>query len=96
MEKQWGIPLGTINPKPGLHTIALWNAFSEAKVKAMFVLCTNPAHSLPNVNIYTEGMKRTDNFMVLSEPFIVMSFCRRLSGARREAPTDVRRGDTLF
>jgi len=70
LEKQWGIPLGTINPKPGLHTIALWNAFSEAKVKAMFVLCTNPAHSLPNVNIYTEGMKRTDNFMVLSEPFM--------------------------
>lgn len=70
VEKQWGIPAGTIAPKPGLHTIALWNAFSEGKVKAMFVLCTNPAHSLPNVNIYTEGMKRTDNFMVLSEPFM--------------------------
>ncbi len=70
VEEQWGLKKGTINPKPGLHTIALWNAFSEAKVKAMFVLCTNPAHSLPNVNIYTEGMKRKDNFMVLSEPFM--------------------------
>ena len=44
LERQWGIPAGTIAPKPGLHTIALWNAFSEGKVKAMFVLCTNPAH----------------------------------------------------
>ena len=70
VEKQWGLKPGTINPKPGLHTIALWNAFSEAKVKAMFVLCTNPAHSLPNANIYLEGMKRKDNFMVLSEPFM--------------------------
>ncbi len=70
VEEQWGLKKGTINPKPGLHTIALWNAFSEAKVKAMFVLCTNPAHSLPNVNIYKEGMKRKDNFMVLSEPFM--------------------------
>ncbi len=70
VEEQWGLKKGTINPKPGLHTIALWNAFSEGKVKAMFVLCTNPAHSLPNVNIYTEGMKRKDNFMVLSEPFM--------------------------
>ena len=70
VEKLWGLKPGTINPKPGLHTIALWNAFSEGKVKAMFVLCTNPAHSLPNVNIYTEGMKRKDNFMVLSEPFM--------------------------
>ncbi|MEN8190409.1 MAG: nitrate reductase [Thermodesulfobacteriota bacterium] len=70
VEKQWGLKPGTIAPKPGLHTVALWNAFSEAKVKAMFVICTNPAHSLPNVNIYTEGMKRKDNFMVLSEPFM--------------------------
>ena len=70
VEKQWGLEPGTINPKPGLHTVALWNAFSESKVKAMYVLCTNPAHSLPNVNIYTEGMKRKDNFMVLSEPFM--------------------------
>ncbi len=70
VEEQWGLKKGTINPKPGLHTIALWNAFSEGKVKAMFVLCTNPAHSLPNINIYTEGMKRKDNFMVLSEPFM--------------------------
>ena len=70
LERQWGLKAGTINPKPGLHTIALWNAYSEAKVKAMFVICTNPAHSLPNVNIYTEGMKRDDNFMVLSEPFM--------------------------
>ena len=36
----------------------------------MFVVCSNPAHSLPNVNIYLEGMKRKDNFMVLSEPFM--------------------------
>ncbi len=70
LEKQWGLEPGTIAPKPGLHTIALWNAFSEAKVKAVFVLCTNPAHSLPNANIYLEGMKRDDNFMVLSEPFM--------------------------
>ncbi len=70
LEKQWGLKPGTIAPKPGLHTIALWNAFSEGKIKAMFVLCTNPAQSLPNVNMYTEGMKRKDNFMVLSEPFM--------------------------
>ncbi len=70
VEKQWGLKPGTINPKPGLHTIAMWDAFGEARVKALFVLCTNPAHSLPNVNKYTEGMKRQDNFMVLSEPFM--------------------------
>ncbi len=70
VEKLWGLKPGTINPKPGKHTIALWNAFSEGKVKALLVLNTNPAHSLPNVNIYTEGMKRKDNFICLSEAFM--------------------------
>lgn len=70
VEKLWGLKAGTIAPKPGMHTIALWNAFSEGKVKALLVLCTNPAHSLPNVNIYTEGMKRKDTFMALSECFM--------------------------
>jgi len=70
VEELWGLKPGTINPKPGLHTIAMFNAMAEGKVKAMYILCTNPAHSLPNVNIYTEGMKRKDNFIVLTECFM--------------------------
>ncbi|MDM8522427.1 nitrate reductase [Desulfococcaceae bacterium HSG8] len=69
MEELWGVPKGTINPKPGYHTIAMFKALGEGKIKAMLLLTTNPAHSLPNVNKYTEAMSRKDNFICLIEAF---------------------------
>ena len=69
MEKLWGLPQDSLNPKPGLHTMAMWSALAEGKLKAVLVLCTNPAHSLPNLNKYVEGMKRKDTFIALIELF---------------------------
>lgn len=56
MEKLWGSRPGTIQPKPGLNTIAMFNALAEDKIQAMLVLTTNPAHSLPNVSVYQDAM----------------------------------------
>ena len=69
MEKLWGIPQDSINPKPGYHTVALFSALGEGKVKALLMLCTNPAHSMPNVNKYRAAMARKDNFIALIETF---------------------------
>jgi len=69
MENLWGLPQDSLNPKPGLHTMAMWSALTEGKLKALLVLCTNPAHSLPNVNKYVDGMKRKDTFIALIELF---------------------------
>ncbi len=56
MEKLWGSKPGTIQGKPGLHTVAMFQALKADKVKAMLVLTTNPAHSLPNCDDYREAM----------------------------------------
>lgn len=69
MEKLWGLPQDSLNPKPGLHTVALYNALGEGKVKAIVMLCTNPAHSLPNVNKHRKALAREDNFVCLIEAF---------------------------
>lgn len=69
MEKLWGLPQDSLNPKPGLHTVALYNALGEGKVKAMVMLCTNPAHSLPNVNKHQKALARKDTFICLIEAF---------------------------
>lgn len=69
VEKQWGIPEGTIAPKPGLHTIAMFRAMGEGKIKAMLMLCTNPAQSLPNLDVYLKAMSHKDKFLVLIEAF---------------------------
>lgn len=69
MEQLWGLPQDSLNPKPGLHTVALYNALGEGKVKAMVMLCTNPAHSLPNVNRHRKALARDDTFICLIEAF---------------------------
>jgi len=56
MEKLWGAKPGTIKPKPGLNTIEMFKALGRDDVKAMLILTTNPAHSLPNVTPHTDAM----------------------------------------
>jgi nitrate reductase (cytochrome) len=69
VEDAWGIPHGRIPPKPGLHTMAMFSAVNEGKIKALWVNCTSPVQSLPNTNLYTKGMKREDVFMVCTDIF---------------------------
>lgn len=63
----WNVPVTNIQPKPGKHTIAMFEAVSSGDIKGMFVLCTNPAQSLPNLKKYLKGMEKT--FMVVAESF---------------------------
>jgi nitrate reductase NapA len=69
VEKIWNIPPGTISPKPGLATIDLFRAFEEGKVKALYVMCTNPGQSLPNVDRYRKAMSNDDNFLVVADSY---------------------------
>ncbi len=65
--KIWNVPASNIAPKPGLHTMALFEAITKGDIKALYVMCTNPAQSLPNLNDYLQGME--DTFMVVAESF---------------------------
>jgi len=69
VEDAWGIPHGRIPPKPGLHTMAMFSAVNEGKIKALWVNCTSPVQSLPNTNLYTKGMQREDVFIVCTDIF---------------------------
>jgi len=63
----WGVPVEKISPKPGLHAVALFDGLVQGNVKALYVMCTNPAQSLPNLNRYRKGM--ADAFLVVAEAF---------------------------
>ncbi|BAI81275.1 periplasmic nitrate reductase NapA [Deferribacter desulfuricans SSM1] len=72
VEKVWGLKPGTIDPKPGFHTIKMFGALGGEKdpnkpIKAMLTSTTNPAQSLPNLNKYIKGMK--DAFLVVLDIF---------------------------
>jgi len=69
VEEAWGIPKGRIPPKPGYHTMAMFSAINEGKIKAIWINCTSPVQSLPNCNLYNKGMAREDVFIVCSDIF---------------------------
>lgn len=67
MEDYWGVPRGTIQPQMGYHTVALFEAMARGDVKAVFIHCTNPAHTLPHLNKYTPGLETA--FVAMTECF---------------------------
>ena len=67
MAKIWGIDPVRISGKPGYHTIEMFRAAARGDLKVLWVMCTNPGQSIPNLKVYREGMEKT--FMIVSETY---------------------------
>jgi len=65
-EKIWGLPEGTINPKPGYHTVDMFRALARGDVKAMWIQTTNPWVTLPNLHRF-ERKPGDGRFVVVSD-----------------------------
>ena len=66
VEKFWKIPLGTINPSPGLTATEMFDALNNGQLKAIWILGTNPLVSLPNVRVAEEALRKA-KFVVVQE-----------------------------
>ncbi len=66
VEKFWQIPLGTIQAKPGLTATEMFDELNSGKLKAIWILCTNPLISLPDVRKAEEGLKKA-KFVVVQD-----------------------------
>ena len=60
----WGVP--SINPKPGLTATEMFEALRTGKMKAIWIICTNPMVSLPDLNLIEEGL-RNAKFVVVQD-----------------------------
>ena len=60
----WSSP--AIADKPGLKAVELFDSIHEGKVKALWVMGTNPAVSLPNTNRVKQALERCE-FLVVSD-----------------------------
>lgn len=66
VEKFWGIPPGKISPVPGLTATEMFEALHSGKLKAIWIIGTNPLISLPDVRMAEEGLKKA-KFVVVQE-----------------------------
>lgn len=60
----WGVD--KINPKPGLTATEMFDALESGKMKAVWIACTNPLVSLPNLNRIEKAMNNA-KFVVVQE-----------------------------
>ncbi|ANH83632.1 NAD(P)H-nitrite reductase [Niabella ginsenosidivorans] len=66
VEDFWGIAPGTISPRPGLTATEMFEALEDGRLKAIWILCTNPLISLPDVRRAEAALKKA-KFVVVQE-----------------------------
>ena len=64
VEQYWGVPFGRIAPEPGLAALEQFEALAEGKVKAIWILCTNPAASAPNIDLIERALRQAELVIV--------------------------------
>lgn len=66
VEKFWNILPGKISAKPGLTATEIFEALNDGRLKAVWILCTNPLISLPDVRVAEQGLQKA-KFVVVQE-----------------------------
>jgi len=60
----WRIPPDRISPEPGLSAMDLFEAVARGDVKALWILCTNPAASAPDTDFIERALRRAELVVV--------------------------------
>lgn len=63
----WGIAPGKISAKVGLHTMEMFRAIDRGELKCIWIQCTNPFQSLPNVTRLRKAAEARKAFIVVSD-----------------------------
>ncbi|MCR6685718.1 nitrate reductase [Pseudoxanthomonas sp.] len=68
VEALWKLAPGTLSPRPGLAAVELFEGLRTGKVKAVWIACTNPAHSMPDIGPVREALHKAE-YVVVQEAF---------------------------
>jgi ferredoxin-nitrate reductase len=66
VERFWNIAPGKISPTPGLTATEMFEALHDGRLKAIWILCTNPLVSLPDTRMAEAALKKA-KFVVVQE-----------------------------
>jgi ferredoxin-nitrate reductase len=60
----WGIPPEHLSAKPGYSAVELFQALAAGKVKGVWILCTNPAVSMPDLDLVEKALRQAELVVV--------------------------------
>ncbi len=68
MEKFWNIPEGSIKPTPGKTIVEAIDDIIEGKIKLLWIVCTNPAVTMPNLEKFWKALENT--FVIVQDAYL--------------------------
>ncbi len=64
VERHWRVPPGRIAAGPGLSALEIFEKLATGEVKAVWILCTNPAASMPELDLVEKALRRAELVIV--------------------------------
>lgn len=64
VERFWQTLPGRIAEKPGLAAVDMFEAAARGELKAMWIMCTNPLVSMPNIDVVEAAMEKLELLIV--------------------------------
>jgi anaerobic selenocysteine-containing dehydrogenase len=64
MEQLWGLPPGTIHDRPGYDAVAMFDALDRGELRAIWVIGSNPAATMPNLEKVRRAMGKAELVIV--------------------------------
>jgi assimilatory nitrate reductase catalytic subunit len=68
----WGVP--DVPSQPGRTAIEMFQAAADGEVKALWIVCTNPAQSLPDQATVRRALERAE-FVIVQEAYTTAATC---------------------
>ena len=72
-ENLWKLPPKTLNPKVGSHITKILRDMEDGSVKWAWVQVNNPFQASANANHWIKAARKSDNFLVVSDPYPTVS-----------------------
>src|SRR4030095_2796422 len=64
VERHWGIPAGRIGSVPGRSALEIFEGLLDGSVRAGWILCTNPAASMPALDPLEKALRQAELVIV--------------------------------
>ncbi|UNU01162.1 molybdopterin-dependent oxidoreductase [Xanthomonas translucens pv. translucens] len=69
LERLWQLPAERLSARPGLPAVALFDALRRGEVKAVWIACTNPVHSMPDIANVRDALRQAE-LVIVQDAFV--------------------------
>ncbi len=64
VERHWAVPAGRIGSAPGRSALEIFEGLRDGSVRAIWILCTNPAASMPDLDLVEKALRQAELVIV--------------------------------